>query len=189
MFVILCCILQLKAHELVTPKGRDYRWGKRTAEIGILQLYELFSGSKGITDTLPDSAFWATDNTDSNHAAKFAAFNKAGHWSGVKTKPNQITVDLMTSYIVTGVATKQSNPHNNEWTTRYSVETSENGRDWISLGTFKGNFDKKNICKSRFKTPVLARFVKLIVIEYHVHPSLKFDVLVYEMAHEMAYKY
>ena len=86
-------------------------------------------------------------------------------------KTNAVTVDLMTSYLVTGVAT-QGRAVAAEWVTEYSVDTSNCGLCWINRGNFVGNIDQQSICKAIFKKPVLARFVKFTVLKYHGYPSI-----------------
>merc|ERR1712142_489475 len=95
----------------------------------------------------------------------------------------EVTVDLTTSYIVTGVAT-QARGGSTQWVERYTVYTSEDGHDWKAQGNFRGNFDKSTICRRRFQKPVLASFVKFKVLEVHNHACMRLDVLVHNIGNE-----
>jgi len=171
--IVLSCILLVKAHELVAPKSDSDTHN----EIAMMQL--MFSRSRGIVDSLPDRAFTATDVYHSNHAAHFVRIGTAGYWAGSKGKTNAVTVDMTTSHLVTGVATKGINA--GYFVKEYSIMTSQNGINWRSQGTFVSNFDGATVCKVQFERPVRARFVKLTVLKYVNHPSITMDVLVYDV--------
>jgi len=149
-----------------------------------LQLLEIFMKSEGIVQDLPDGAFSATNEWDSNHGPIYCRIGadrvagKAHGWVGSNAGESAITVDMTTSQLVTGVAT-QGRGDADQWVTDYSVQTSENGYDWVDLGNFVGNFDRSTICKVRFTKPVLARFVKFTVLKFNAHKSMRLDVLVY----------
>jgi len=183
--IALYCIIQIKAHELTAPARRvhDDASLKVIGEIDIMWLIRLFSESRYVASGLPDEAFSATDIVNADHLAKFAKFRKSSIWAGQKEGVNAITVDMTTSYLVTGVATKGRSFHN-QLVTQYEVDTSEDGENWRSQGLFVGNFDVETICKVRFARPVLARFVKFTVVKYKNWPSMKVDVLVYDHDHK-----
>jgi len=182
--IALYCIIQIKAHELTAPARRvhDDASLKVIGEIDIMWLIRLFSESRFVAEGLPDKAFSATDLAHSGHPANFAKFRASGYWAGKPGGVNAITVDMTTSYLVTGVATKGIS--SKEFVTHYEVDTSEDGEDWRSQGHFVANFDGATICKVRFARPVLARFVKFTVVKYKHYPSMKVDVLVYELDHK-----
>jgi len=182
--VLLFAALYIKAHELIAPAVREHDndWRKHIDDIGIMQLHGLFSRSRGIVHRLPDRAFSATDIHHETFAAKFARLNqetgRGRYWAAKKGETNAITVDMTTSFLVTGVATR--GVASTEYVRKYSVETSENGHTWRSHGFFVGNFDGATICRVRFNSPVFARFVRFKVLEFKNHPSMTLDVLVYE---------
>jgi len=178
--IALYCIIQITAHELYAPARRVYdnAWRKPMGDIGIMGLIRLFSESRFIANRLPDGAFSATDE-HSNHPVKFAKIRAPSYWAGKPGGINSITVDMTTSYLVTGVATKGMGT-SREFVTRYEVHTSENDEDWRSHGVFVGNFDGVTVCKVRLPQPVVARFVKFTVVKYKHYPSMKVEVLVYE---------
>lgn len=178
--IISCTILLVHSHQLVAPGFKD-SWGEDAYEFNVMQLHALFSRSHGIIHTLPDAALSAS-HIHSDFLAKFARINTEGFaaWCGVKGAHNTLTVDMMTSYLVTGVVTKGRSGYS-QYVSRYSLETSENGLKWVSHGEFVGNFNNINTCTVRFKTPVFARFVKFTVLKYNSYPMLKLDVLVYDI--------
>jgi len=182
--IILYCIVQINAHELVPLVYQDDGDNKFKNEE--IQLIRLFSSSRSIISDLPGVAFTATSTHANGHLPQYGRINnsdsrkKENYWAPKSAVLHDaLTVDLMTSYLVTGVAT-QGGTRLSQWVTRYSVHTSEDGLKWISIGTFKGNFDEIHVCQVRFPKPVLARFVKFTVAGYHGHPSLKVDVLIYD---------
>jgi len=173
-----------ESHELLAPCDFDDISEIHKAELSGMQLMKMFYDSVGVLLKLPDEALTATDSLDSNHGPIYsrigapAVSGKSHAWVGKTGKPNEIMVDLTTSMLVTGVAT-QGRGDSSQWVTKYSIETSENGADWIDHDIFGGNFDTDTICRSRLEYPVLARYVKLAVVEYVKHPSLRWDVLTY----------
>merc|ERR1711920_5908 len=100
-------------------------------------------------------------------------------WCGKRGENNEITVDLTTSFMVSGVATQGRGDCCDQWVTSYAIETSEDGQYWEKHGRFQGNFDRDTICESRLELPVLARLVRLTVKEYNGYPCMRLDLLVY----------
>jgi len=176
------------AHQLVAPNNfTEDRF--KLNELNIFKLIAVYSSSSGIVMTLPDGAFSATSRADHNHAAMYARIGaprvhgKSHAWCGTNKRDEAITVDLTTSHLVTGVAT-QGRGDSDQWVTRYSVETSKNGEIWENQGIFLGNFDRNTVCRRRFKKPVLASFVRFKVLNFHMHMSMRLDVLVYNIGDE-----
>jgi len=175
----------LAAHELVAP-GYYYDGEKDYYELNhMVQLHGMFHGSKGIAMDLPDGAFTATDQNTDNQAAIYSRIGapmvegKKWAWCGAAGQANEITVDLTSSYLVMGVATQGRGDYD-AWTTKYSVETSEDGNYWVAHGSFLGNFDRNTICRRRLEKPKLAGFVKFTALEYyHTIPCMRLDVLVH----------
>jgi len=174
------------AHQLVAPDSDFYDDGNKIDELTIFQLLGLFRSSTGIVMDLPDGAFSASKEYNDKHAAILARIGrervsgKYHAWCSSFSAGEEITVDLMTSYIVTGVATQGRGDHTN-WVTSYSVETSEDGHRWVAQGRFRGNFDMTTICRRRFNKPVLASFVKFTVLDYEVMACMRLDVLVHNI--------
>jgi len=183
--IILYSVLQVQAHELVAPVYHNHDIGQDGSELSVVQLNALFSKSRGIIHDLSDGSLTATGSFSSAHLPKYARIDETeihGNgiaWAGIKGSQNALTVDMKTSYLVTGVAT-QGRADEHQWVKRFSVMTSEDGTKWASQGIFNGNFDYLSVCRVRFNSPVLARFVKFKVLDYHNHPSMRVDVLVYD---------
>jgi len=183
--IILYSVLQVQAHELVAPVYHNHDIGQNGSELSVTQLIALFSKSRGIIHDLPDGSLTATGSHSSPYLPKYARIDETevrGNgvaWAGITGSHNVLSVDMKTSYLVTGVAT-QGRADLGQWVKRFSVRTSENGTKWVSQGIFNGNFDQLSVCRVRFNSPVLARFVKFTVLDYHHHPSMRVDVLVYD---------
>ena len=144
----------------------------------------LFDKSVGIVMGLPDLAFTASNSYNDDHGPENCRIGgahrpKKSHAWCAKSVGDSITIDLTSSYIVTGVVT-QGRGECNQHITEYSVATSENGLEWVDHGRFKGNFDNKTICKRKLKHPISASFVKFTALKYVEHPSLRLDILVYK---------
>jgi len=182
--IIIYCLFQIKAQEIFAPTRRylDDDYEKYRDGMDVVQLHQLFTRSIGIVNDLPDKAFSASHVLSTDylpHYARIGKYSDSTSWVGKIGKTNALTLDLTTSFLVTGVAT-QGRYHSPQWVEAYKVDTSENGYDWTSHGSFVGNFDAATVCQVRFDKPVLARFVKFTVLEYNVHNSMRVDVLIYE---------
>jgi len=187
--VLLHLLALALAHELVAPDGDYDDSGKHMDELNIIQLLTMFYSSEGVILNLPDDALSASDVYSDNHAASYARIGAdqvsgmAHAWCGNKGEANEITVDMTTSFVVTGIAT-QGRSDNDHWVTNYLVETSEDGNNWVRHGPFRGNFDRNTICRRRIEKPVLASFVRFTVLEYFTHPCMRLDVLVHHVDDE-----
>lgn len=170
--IVLSCIILMKAHELVAPQS------DRLTNNEVAQMQLMFSGSHGIVHALPDKAFTGTSHSE-HHSPHLIRMGSAGYWAGKKGGTNAVTIDMTSSFLVTGVVTKGI--YSYEFIKTYSVMTSQNGFKWRSQGDFVGNFDGETVCKVQFDRPVRARFVKFTVKQYAHHPSMKVDVLVYDI--------
>lgn len=147
----------------------------------------LFDLSAGIISKLPDRAITSSDSHTNQNGVVYGPENcriggakhpkKAHSWCGQVGGANEITIDLLSSHIVTGVVT-QGRGDSAQWVTQYSVQTSENGIDWMDHGRFIGNFDQNTQCKRKLRQAASASFVRFKVLQYHSHPSMRLDVLV-----------
>jgi len=167
--IALSCILLTKAHELAVPEHDEFT---------MTQLYELYSGSHGIVKKLPDKAFTAIDWHPNNPPSN-VRIGSTKYWEGgQKGLAHQITVDLTSLSLVTGIATEGVSLR--KFVTKYTLMTSKNGRTWKAHGSFVGNFDMGTMCKNYLDEPVFARFVKLTVLDFSGCPCMRLDVLVYD---------
>jgi len=185
--VIVLLFALAAAHQLVAPDNDFHDYDTKVDELTILQLLGVFRSSTGIVIDLPDGAFSASAEHNDDHGAIYARIGadrvsgKSHAWCGGYEVGYEITVDLTTSYYVTGVATQGRGDHKDNWVSRYSVETSEDGHMWVAQGQYRGNFDMTTICRRRFKKPVLASFVKYTVLKFKVMACMRLDVLVLDM--------
>jgi len=174
----------VESHQLVSSDD-FFDSGMHMKELSIIQLLAIFHDSVGVVQTLPDEAFTCPVKANADHGCEYARIGrdkvdgKSHGWCGKRGENNEITVDMTTSFMVTGVATQGRGDCCDMWVTSYSIETSEDGHDWQKHGRFEGNFDRDTICESRLDLPVLARLVKLSEMEYYELACMRLDVLVY----------
>eukprot|EP01083_Nonionella_stella_P172370 591421_1 len=151
-----------------------------------IKYQEYFEKSSGIMRSIPDGAItanaWYNDNAAYHPVHCRIGEDKRGQnahaWCG-KSNGDFITVDLLQSYTVTGIAT-QGRGDAEQWVTEYRIETSENGFDWHDHGRYKGNIDQTTICTRKLPKATAASFVRLTILKSKNHPSLRFDVMVYK---------
>ena len=152
-------------------------------------LYQkLFADSHGIVNKLPDGSFVSNQSYADNHKlygpanCRIGAPQKHQHSAGWLAKANGdfITIDLLQSYLITGIAT-QARGGCAQWVTEYSIQTSENGKQWMDHGLFTGNFEQNEIVKNKLPKPACGRFVRLKISKFNSHPSIRLDILVNDM--------
>jgi len=184
MMMLKAILLTLVAsHQLVSSED-FFESGTHMKELSITQLIAMFHDSVGIVESIPDKAITCPVIASANHGCEYARIGrgkvdgKSHGWCGKNGENNEIIVDMTTSYMVTGVATKGRGDAN-QWVTSYSIETSEDGHHWQKHGRFEGNFDQDTICESRLDLPVLARLVRLSDMAYVSNACMRLDVLVY----------
>jgi len=184
MMMLNAVLLTLVAsHQLVSSED-FFESGMHMKELSITKLIAMFHDSVGIVETIPDEAITCPFIANEHNGCEYVRIGrervsgKSHGWCGKNGEDNKITVDMTTSYIVTGVAT-QGRGDLDAWVTSYSIETSEDGNYWQKHGSFEGNFDRDTICESRLDLPVLARLVRLSDMEYVNHVCMRLDVLVY----------
>eukprot|EP01084_Bolivina_argentea_P238186 400166_1 len=143
------------------------------------QIY--FDKSVGIITSLQDSALTA-NATYSDDAKSYGPIHCRIGQSKIawiaKAAGDHIEIDLCKSCLVTGIATK-AREGSDQWVTQYRVETSEDGTQWTDRGLFRGNHDRNTICTRKLKQSTVASFVRITILKYHGHPSLRLDILVY----------
>jgi len=185
MILIAILLALVQSHQLISQDD-FFESGVQMKELPIIQLLAIFHDSTGIVDSLPDEAFNCPVVASTNHDCRYVRIGhdhvsgKAHGWCGKTDENNEITVDLTTSHMVSGVAT-QGRGDQDQRITSYAIETSEDGQNWEKHGRFEGNFDRDTICESRLGLPVLARLVRFTGMEYHGHPCMRLEVLVYDV--------
>ncbi|CAB4020032.1 Hypothetical predicted protein [Paramuricea clavata] len=101
--------------------------------------------------------------------------NNAGKQSG------WIQVDLGDIIWVTGVATQGRCVHP-QWVKSYKVSYSTDGQNWEfydesgSTKIFTGNTDKTTVVTNAFKSPIHARYVKILPQSFVDRPSLRMEL-------------
>lgn len=63
----------------------------------------------------------------------------------------------------------------NQYVTRFRVLVSDDGRAFMNTCEFPGNTDNTTPVTRPFPRPVRARFARIQILEYVIHPSLRFD--------------
>ena len=153
-----------------------------------LYYQQLFAASRGIICSLKDEALTATRSHNANHGPKCAKLGapvraECSHaWCCVKPMDNDhLTVDLGTSHIVTGIEIAgRGTAHTGQMVTKFRVQTSGNGIDWVDQGTYLGTFAPSTSVKRKLNKAVVAMFVRITPLEFKEHPSMRIDVLVYD---------
>ena len=145
----------------------------------ILKLHNLHEKSAGIIDGLPQKAVTVSAAYQDNHdayGAKHIGLTANGCWIG-KSVGDIVTIDLLDTYIVTGIKIQGRNG-SNQFVSQFKLRTSQDGNTWTEHGPFIGNFDDKTIVTRRLKMPVLASFVIMVPVKIETHLSMSMDVMV-----------
>tara|TARA_B110000211_G_C14035897_1_gene534502 strand:- start:53 stop:403 length:351 start_codon:yes stop_codon:yes gene_type:complete len=90
-----------------------------------------------------------------------------------------IKIDLKYSHWVRGLVT-QGRKDAAQWVKKYFVTYSVDNLNWTDAGggeTYTGNTDQNTKVESVFGTPILARYIRIIPYESHVHSSMRVGVL------------
>ena len=131
-----------------------------------------------------DGKITASSEWRSDHSVKGCKLNqigKNGHVSAWCAADNDkenpwIQVDLGSQYWINAVSL-QGRGDCAQWVTqfriRYSLTDENNLRN---LDVFEGNKDNKTVVKRYFKEPILARIIRLYVLGYSQHPSLRWEL-------------
>eukprot|EP00163_Fabomonas_tropica_P018615 TRINITY_DN32_c0_g1_i1.p1 TRINITY_DN32_c0_g1~~TRINITY_DN32_c0_g1_i1.p1 ORF type:complete len:1693 (-),score=558.43 TRINITY_DN32_c0_g1_i1:161-5239(-) len=108
----------------------------------------------------------------------------AGGWVARYARQGQwLQVDLGKSITITGVATQGRNPKSQfyrgtrNWVTKYSLRFSQDGVNWVeSAQNFIGNYNPKSVVTHRLTSPVRARFVRFMPLEWHRSISMRVEI-------------
>ena len=112
--------------------------------------------------------FKLTDAADKGWCA--AQSSAPGEW---------VQITAPTEKVWTRVETKARTSHN-QWIRTYKVWSSNDGIDWqnhLELGTviIQGNTDSTNSKIHVFQNPITARMIRIIVLTWNSHPSMRFE--------------
>ncbi|CAH1778931.1 unnamed protein product, partial [Owenia fusiformis] len=128
---------------------------------------------------LTASSTWASDNgAKRSRLDTQADTSGVGAWSARTSDREQwIQADLGRVMIVTGVITQGRNG-NAQWVKSYKFSYGETETDLKEYGMIlPGNVDQNTKVTNMIERPVLARFVRINPQTWHVHISLRFDVI------------
>ena len=130
-----------------------------------------------------DDKIKASSEAGANYSVKGCKLNKTmtnGHassWSAGNDKENPwIQVDLGGEYWINAISLQgrgDSNQYVTKFRIRYSLTDENNLRH---LDVFEGNKDNTTVVKRYFKEPVLARIIRLYILGYENHPSLRWEL-------------
>ncbi|XP_028278904.1 contactin-associated protein-like 4 [Parambassis ranga] len=129
-----------------------------------------------LVSSLLPSSFRSSSQVTSSHGPGFAKLNRregAGGWSPLTSDRYQwLEVDLGGRTQITAVAT-QGRYGSSDWQTAYLLMFSDTGHNWKqyrqegSIGVFPGNSNADSVVQHKFQHPVIARFVRLIPLDWN----------------------
>lgn len=137
-------------------------------------------------DQITASSFWRNHDGDHMRHGRLFAQTGSGGWAADERTGNEhwIQADLGSDRKVTGVVTQGCYMHN-QWVTSFYVSYRTDGSDELAEVTnesgdrelFQGNYDRRTPVTRRFPQPVVARFVRINIISWSSHPTMRFEVI------------
>ena len=137
----------------------------------------------------------ASTSWNKKHGAEQGKLNLEegiANWSAKTNDLKQwIQVDLGEKKLVRKVAV-QGRYNREQWVTKFRIMVSLDGKKYEEIGSgFDGNTDQKTIVEVALEPNPVARFVRIVPLEWHGHISMRFDVEAtefreqsFEMKHE-----
>ena len=132
-----------------------------------------------------DDKMKSSSQYDSNHSVKGSKLNKimtGGHASAWCAAGNDkdnpwIQVDLGSEYWINAISLQGRGDTYNQYVKKFRIKYSRTDENNLrNLDEFFGNNDTSTVVKRYFKEPVLARIIRLYVMEYNDHPSLRWEL-------------
>jgi len=122
------------------------------------------------------SSCWGGDAPNSGHCRP--QIDSPQGWSS-REGNGWMIIDLKEAKKVSGVMTQGRNADSccAQWVTRFSIDHSLDQSNWVSLGQFPANTDTDTQVDTIFSSVITARFVRINVIAFNNHPSMRWDVL------------
>ena len=131
-----------------------------------------------------DDKMTASSQYNQDHSVRGSKLNKimkpphSSAWcaAGSDLENPWIQVDLGSEYWINAVSLQgcaNCNQYVTKFRIRYSLTDENNLRN---LDVFEGNRDNTSVVKRTFKEPILARIIRLYVLEYANHPSLRWEL-------------
>ncbi|XP_031561470.1 EGF-like repeat and discoidin I-like domain-containing protein 3 isoform X3 [Actinia tenebrosa] len=111
---------------------------------------------------------------------QYVRYGTCGAWAPTKAVGEYIQVDLGRVKTVTKIAT-QGRPTSAQWVTEYSVSYSNDTRDWTNyygdcVKKFPGNFDQNTVVANKIEIPIIARYIRVIVLKWQHHPLMRMEL-------------
>ena len=131
-----------------------------------------------------DNKITASSEYNENHSVKGCKLNKVmknGHasaWCAASSDCENpwIQVDLGSEYWINAVSL-QGREDCEQWVTQFRIRYSlTNENELRNLDVFEGNKDNKSVVKRYFREPIKARIIRLYVLGYKSHPSLRWEL-------------
>ena len=129
-----------------------------------------------------DGKIKASSSYDANHDVRGCKLNiimpkeHSSAWCASQSDKNPwIQVNFGTKLLITGVSI-QGRGDCNQYITKFRVLYSNDGHNFFNISEFKGNTDNTTIVKKSFPIPVYATIIRIQVLEFFGHPSLRFDL-------------
>ncbi|CAB3996523.1 Hypothetical predicted protein [Paramuricea clavata] len=136
---------------------------------------------------IPDDAITASSTVASTYKPSYARLTKTG--SGCSWAPSSagrvgswLQVDLGQLTTVTGIATQGSCYSANEWAKSYSVSYSNEPNSWTpyeesgNVKVFQGNTDQSSIVTHSFKSPIRARYLRVLPKSSSNYPVMRLEL-------------
>ena len=133
-----------------------------------------------------DGKITSSSQWNSDHSVKGCKLNKMGEnghasaWcaAGDDMKNPWIQVDLGSQYWINAVSLQgRGDDDYPQWVTQFRIKYSLTDENNLrNLDVFEGNKDNKTVVKRYFKEPILARIIRLYVLGYSQHPSLRWEL-------------
>ena len=129
-----------------------------------------------------DDRIRASSEYNSDHSVKGGQSNKimennhSSAWCASASDKNPwIEVSFPENYLITGVSIQGSGDCN-QYVTKFRVLYSNDGINYLNFSEFEGNSDNTTVVKRQFSIPVYAKYIRIQILEYQEHPSLRFDL-------------
>jgi len=149
----------------------------------------LYCGA-GLQDyRIADNAITTSSNYDANHDIKGIRLHSSrqpvGSWCALMSDPQKwVQVDLLTETSVHGIVI-QGRRDSDQWVTLFAVYyKSEESASFQAVldssnkqSIFPGNIDRNTPNIVEFDEPIMARFIKVQVKQWHSHPSMRIEIL------------
>ncbi|XP_033100129.1 uncharacterized protein LOC117103649 [Anneissia japonica] len=136
--------------------------------------------------TVNDSQFEASSTLMSTNATFYPYLarlhNPIGAWLPNSTERDQwIQVDLKTLFVVTGIVTQGVDSVISGWIDNFTISYSLDGCSWIfesdNHKQYIANWDGHTPVTNIFDNPLIARFIRVIVVEQFRQVALRFELL------------